>query len=520
VCCCITLVVVLLTGCVPKRGLRDRVSPDLRHPRLTQTFVYQASDLDSKTTCRTLALVKVQGLLLQEVITLVEVTPTILHTQLSRDQLITLAAGAVVPEIVQEQWNGSTYMLQARLTVTPQKVVEVLERLHRDRYLIEILHDMRRRTDDTLALMARLRQEYVSAPNALEAVRLEKSYRTQGQTLAALLWFTKGVAYTNARNHIDALMAFSAVTELLPQEAEAYSRRAAIYHALEQPQQALEDFSQALELRPKQAQYYAGRGSVYADIDKSEQALADFSRAIELDPQMAVAYYNRATVYSKMGDYEQALADFSRAIELDPEDAGAYNNRGVLYSLIDNYEQALQDFTRAITLRPQEAKAYYNRGTALEKLGKYTQAIQDFSTALELDAQLTGVYFHRGRSYYEVGEYEPALQDYTRAIELNADLVEAHYGLARAYQQLGNSQQAVVNYHLAAEQGLKTVIQEAQTHLKDAGFDPGPMDGVRGPRTQAAIQKYQKARGLPVTGELDEATLQGLFIDKTPPASP
>jgi peptidoglycan hydrolase-like protein with peptidoglycan-binding domain len=49
-------------------------------------------------------------------------------------------------------------------------------------------------------------------------------------------------------------------------------------------------------------------------------------------------------------------------------------------------------------------------------------------------------------------------------------------------------------------------IERVQTALKQNGHDPGPIDGVSGPRTTAALKAYQKAQGLEPTGRLDEAT--------------
>jgi hypothetical protein len=54
-------------------------------------------------------------------------------------------------------------------------------------------------------------------------------------------------------------------------------------------------------------------------------------------------------------------------------------------------------------------------------------------------------------------------------------------------------------------------ISQAQERLKAAGFHPGPIDGVLGPRTQEALQRYQASRGLPTTGVLDEETRQALL---------
>ena len=63
-------------------------------------------------------------------------------------------------------------------------------------------------------------------------------------------------------------------------------------------------------------------------------------------------------------------------------------------------------------------------------------------------------------------------------------------------------------------------IGQAQDRLKAAGFDPGPLDGVLGPRTKEALRRYQASQGLPATGVLDEATRQALLRgDRTPARS-
>jgi putative peptidoglycan binding protein len=54
-------------------------------------------------------------------------------------------------------------------------------------------------------------------------------------------------------------------------------------------------------------------------------------------------------------------------------------------------------------------------------------------------------------------------------------------------------------------------IGQAQELLKDAGFNPGPTDGVLGPRTKAALRRYQASHRLPETGVLDEATRESLM---------
>ncbi len=52
--------------------------------------------------------------------------------------------------------------------------------------------------------------------------------------------------------------------------------------------------------------------------------------------------------------------------------------------------------------------------------------------------------------------------------------------------------------------------KELQTRLTAAGFDTGGADGVIGSRSTAAIEAYQRASGLPVTGQPSPALLQSL----------
>jgi len=54
-------------------------------------------------------------------------------------------------------------------------------------------------------------------------------------------------------------------------------------------------------------------------------------------------------------------------------------------------------------------------------------------------------------------------------------------------------------------------VRQAQERLKAAGFDPGPIDGIPGPQSEAALRQYQAAHGFPVTGKLDEATRTSLM---------
>lgn len=53
-----------------------------------------------------------------------------------------------------------------------------------------------------------------------------------------------------------------------------------------------------------------------------------------------------------------------------------------------------------------------------------------------------------------------------------------------------------------ANRNRREIVSSIQQDLKRLGFDPGPVDGVDGGKTKAAIKRYEESAGLPVTGNV------------------
>jgi hypothetical protein len=56
-------------------------------------------------------------------------------------------------------------------------------------------------------------------------------------------------------------------------------------------------------------------------------------------------------------------------------------------------------------------------------------------------------------------------------------------------------------------------VSGAQARLVNLGFAPGPIDGVLGPRTEAAIREFQASKGLEETGQLDDQVIDALHSE-------
>ena len=67
-------------------------------------------------------------------------------------------------------------------------------------------------------------------------------------------------------------------------------------------------------------------------------------------------------------------------------------------------------------------------------------------------------------------------------------------------------------YHINAPNVDRSVVRDIQRALHSAGLDPGPVDGIYGPKTMAAVAAFQQIKGLVVDGEVAAATAHALDV--------
>jgi hypothetical protein len=77
-----------------------------------------------------------------------------------------------------------------------------------------------------------------------------------------------------------------------------------------------------------------------------------------------------------------------------------------------------------------------------------------------------------------------------------------------------NSSNGMLNekpQHQTAKISDPDIIYQAQKKLKEFGYNPGPIDGIWGPKTEAALEKFQQDSQLSVTDKLNQETIQKLM---------
>jgi len=315
-----------------------------------EEYTYQASEVDSKLSSGVIALEQVKRLLLEKLGTYLESETEVKNFHLSKDQIVILTAGIVSTEIIDEKWDGKTYSLKAKITADPKDVAKAINKLRQDRQKSKELEEARKKADEALGEVEKLKKEWAIA----KAEKLDlRGYKEAINRLSATDWVDRGYALvTSGKN-----------------------------------QEAVEAFTRAIELDPKNANTYYHRGGVYGRLEDYRRAIRDFDRAIELNPRLEEVYTDRGVAYGMLGDYQQAIREYDKAVELNPKDTRAYVNRGIAYEELKEHQQAIRNYNKAIELNPKDARAYLNRGFAYAELGDHQQALEDYKTAAQFGSR-------------------------------------------------------------------------------------------------------------------------------------
>jgi len=103
------------------------------------------------------------------------------------------------------------------------------------------------------------------------------------------------------------------------------------------------------------------------------------------------------------------------------------------------------------------------------------------------------------------------ITDETPLVEAAADYNSAALALEIAWLRLLDDAECLTDEQQAnAVEQITAYTTALQTDLQTVGYDPGPIDGIYGPQTVAAVEQLQTDSELRVTGLVDEATARAL----------
>ncbi|MEM1160544.1 MAG: tetratricopeptide repeat protein [Pseudomonadota bacterium] len=209
------------------------------------------------------------------------------------------------------------------------------------------------------------------------------------------------------------------------------------------------------------------------------------------DPGASVAPPTAVERCQDLSDPVAAGAACTDVLSDDPDAAWAWNNHGLTRAAVGDFLSAITSYSKALSVDPAYAPALSNRGNAHAVLGDMKAALADHDRAVELDPDYAAALHNRGVDHEEMGQYEKALADYRKVIALIPDHRGSHVGLATANCKLGRVTASAAARLNAIEKGLLDA-EEMQVLLKGEGHYAGPIDGIFGKGSRAALRAWTR----------------------------
>ena len=258
-----------------------------------------------------------------------------------------------------------------------------------------------------------------------------------------------------------------------------------------------QDYAQAVKwyrLAAEQGDAFAQNnlGLMYAE---GRGVTQDYARAVKwyrlaAEQGFAVAQYNLGFRYH---NGEGVTQDYARAVKwfrlaADQGVAGAQNNLGVMHAK-----------GRGVTQDYAEAVKWYRLATEQGNADAQRNLGVMYATGLGVTQDDVQAHMWFNLSAAQGGKNSTAVRDLVEKSMTTADISKAQR-MARQWRP--GQQSAVPRSSGPTATGKR--IANVQRGLAALGYDPGPVDGILGAKTRAAIRAFQAREKRPVTGVVSE----------------
>jgi len=241
-----------------------------------ENYTYTAGEADSKLSCRAISIIQVKRLLLEKIGTYVISSSEVKAHELTKDEIVTLTAGLVKTEIIEEKWDGSFYTLAARINVDPDLVASQIDEYKKSIENEDQIRKLENINDKSLKKINELKMELSDIQNNL--VNMNRNYEETSTLINAWELFETGKELAGEGAFDEALITLSKAIDLNPKYNYFY-HRGKVQMKLKQFKNAIGDFNQTLKLNPNVKDAYFQRGRAYRQIGKKNKGLMDIKES-------------------------------------------------------------------------------------------------------------------------------------------------------------------------------------------------------------------------------------------------
>lgn len=249
---------------------------------------------------------------------------------------------------------------------------------------------------------------------------------------------TKSFALAVKGEYDGFLEAFNRGIELIPAKdtvklARAWNDAGFALYELDQGERALVAFSKVTELDPEDKFAWRMKADMASNLGRYNESIEAYDHAMQVDPAWAEVCYKKGKALDRIGNHEEAMKSF---------------------------EKAVQASEKAIQKDANDTGNWIIKGYALIKLDRYDEAQETLDNALEIAPPFIPVYFTeawngKGDVLLAQGKNEEGLAAYNKSIEFNPAFSLAWHGRGLAQKALGRVFDSDQSFYVAKKLGYQ-----------------------------------------------------------------
>jgi len=254
-------------------------------------------------------------------------------------------------------------------------------------------------------------------------------------------WRSLGVAYTRAKQGDNAAAAFSQALKFDPNDVTALDGLAELALASGKFDEARAEFEKLLKAQPLFGPAHLGLGKILDAAGRHEEAKAEYRKSMEVRVNTPASFIAMAKFFFGKGEYASAMTNFVDALRLNPADPEIHVNLGLTLAQLGRWDEAQAHYAEAVRLDPNFAEAHFCLGVAKGRGGDDTGASDEFADAVRLKPQLMEARLNFAIACYKQRRFAEAKEQFERALEQSPNNPTAVAYLQRLQQMDGGARQ-------------------------------------------------------------------------------
>jgi peroxin-5 len=230
--------------------------------------------------------------------------------------------------------------------------------------------------------------------------------------------YSLGLQLMRDGNLSEAVLAFEAVVQKMPEHVEAWRYLGQCHQENESENQAIAALSSAVDLDAYNLDALLMLGVSYTNDLEQSSALKHLRSWIENHPDyQSISFENHS--HSDFVNVDQVLKIFNQAAQINPHDVEIQTALGVLYNISNDYDAAIECFRRCVQIRSDDASLWNKLGATQANGSRSAEAVDSYRRALELKPNYVRALANLGISFANQGLHEQAAQAYLATLTRN-----------------------------------------------------------------------------------------------------